>query len=346
MASSFRDRTNEFHSMCERIRTRTHTPTSILERRALLSPEPSNASITKKNSKKAPHARSEFSVMAAEISRQITNTASKLEKLTKLAKRKTLFDDRPVEISELTFIIKQDIAKLNKQIAMLQDYTKHQKQASKQATEHTSNVVVALQSKLADTSMSFKDVLEIRTENMKMSKDKRDQFLFSAAEQGADPALANSPLMKSRRRGLETTPISSQQAQPTNSVALLEETKEPEQQESTLSLGIPMITQQQQQEMMVMEQDRYIDHRSSAIESIESTIAELGSIFQQLATMVAEQRETVQRIDQNTDDIEMNVMGAQRELLKYYTSISSNRWLIIKIFVTIVLFFLLFTFIM
>ncbi|OAD02512.1 hypothetical protein MUCCIDRAFT_22487, partial [Mucor lusitanicus CBS 277.49] len=309
---SFRDRTNEFHSMCERIRTRTHTPTSILERRALLSPEPSNASITKKNSKKAPHARSEFSVMAAEISRQITNTAGKLEKLTRLAKRKTLFDDRPVEISELTFIIKQDIAKLNKQIAMLQDYTKHQKQASKQATEHTSNVVVALQSKLADTSMSFKDVLEIRTENMKMSKDKRDQFLFSAAEQGADPALGN--------------------------VALLEETKEPEQQESTLSLGIPMITQQQQQEMMVMEQDRYIDHRSSAIESIESTIAELGGIFQQLATMVAEQRETVQRIDQNTDDIEMNVMGAQRELLKYYTSISSNRWLIIKIFVTIVLF--------
>jgi syntaxin 5 len=62
--------------------------------------------------------------------------------------------------------------------------------------------------------------------------------------------------------------------------------------------------------------------------------------------MVAEQRETVQRIDQNTDDIEMNVMGAQRELLKYYTSISSNRWLIVKIFVTIVLFFLLFTFIM
>lgn len=102
---------------------------------------------------------------------------------------------------------------------------------------------------------------------------------------------ANSPLMKSRRRGLETTPISPS----ANSVALLEETKEPEQQESTLSLGIPMITQQQQQEMMVMEQDRYIDHRSSAIESIESTIAELGGIFQQLATMVAEQRETVQR---------------------------------------------------
>jgi syntaxin 5 len=53
---------------------------------------------------------------------------------------------------------------LNKQIAMLQTYTKEQKIGSKQATEHSSNVVVSLQSKLANTSMSFKDVLEIRTE--------------------------------------------------------------------------------------------------------------------------------------------------------------------------------------
>ena len=87
--------------------------------------------------------------------------------------------------------------------------------------------------------------------------------------------------MKTRRRN---QPIEE------NKTAVLQE-----QEESTLSLGIPMISQQQQQEMMVMEQDRYIDHRTSAIESIESTIAELGSIFQQLATMVAEQRETVQR---------------------------------------------------
>ncbi|KAI7902343.1 t-SNARE [Cokeromyces recurvatus] len=319
----FKDRTTEFHSLCERIRSRSHA--TISDKRALLSPDLSKENQTSK--KRLP--RSEFSLMAAEISRQITHTAGKLEKLTKLAKRKTLFDDKPVEINELTFIIKQDIAKLNKQIAMLQDYTKHQKQNSKQATEHTSNVVVALQSKLADTSMSFKDVLEIRTENMKISKDKRDQFLFSTMEQTADTGLVNSPLMKSRRRG-----------------AIEEEEEEKKEQESTLSLGIPMITQQQQQEMMILEQDRYIDHRSSAIESIESTIAELGGIFQQLATMVAEQRETVQRIDQNTDDIEMNVMGAQRELLKYYTSISSNRWLFIKIFVTIVIFFLIFTFIM
>jgi syntaxin 5 len=52
--------------------------------------------------------------------------------------------------------------------------------------------------------------------------------------------------------------------------------------------------------------------------------------------MVAEQRETVQRIDADTTDIADNISGAQRELLKYYASISSNRWLMIKVFGAII----------
>lgn len=85
-------------------------------------------------------------------------------------------------------------------------------------------------------------------------------------------------------------------------------------------------------------QEGYIQQRSTAIESIESTIAELGQIFTQLAQMVAEQRETVQRIDADTQDIADNVSGAQRELLKYYASISSNRWLMLKIFGVLIVF--------
>lgn len=61
--------------------------------------------------------------------------------------------------------------------------------------------------------------------------------------------------------------------------------------ESPQSLGIPMISQQ----VMIEQQDQRIEQRSNAMETIESTIAELGGIFSQLATMVAEQRETIQR---------------------------------------------------
>jgi syntaxin 5 len=38
-----------------------------------------------------------------------------------VAKKKSLFDDRPVEIQELTYIIKQDINNLNQQLAQLQE---------------------------------------------------------------------------------------------------------------------------------------------------------------------------------------------------------------------------------
>ena len=100
-----------------------------------------------------------------------------------VAKRKTLFDDRPVEISELTYIIKRDIASLNQQISQLQSITQSGQGLSgrgKQAEEHSNNVVVMLQGKLASTSMGFKDVLEIRTQNMKASKARTDQFGYAS----------------------------------------------------------------------------------------------------------------------------------------------------------------------
>jgi len=89
--------------------------------------------------------------MASTIGKDISSTTVKLGKLAQLAKRKTLFDDRPVEISELTFVIKQDIASINKQIATLQADVKQRKaQGSsktaeeKQVEEHNNNVVMLL----------------------------------------------------------------------------------------------------------------------------------------------------------------------------------------------------------
>lgn len=93
-------------------------------------------------------------------------------------------------------------------------------------------------------------------------------------------------------------------------------------------------------DQIVIFKDAYLQQRSTAIESIESTITELGSIFSQLAQMVAQQGEQVQRIDQDTADIENNLQSAQGELLKYYSSISGNRMLMLKVFGMIIVFFL------
>lgn len=93
---------------------------------------------------------------------------------------------------------------------------------------------------------------------------------------------------------------------------------------------------QSDQQLLVMEEaqssNSYIQARGEAIDAIERTIGELGGIFGQLAQMVSEQSEMVQRIDTNTEDVVDNVQGAQRELMKYWTRVSSNRWLIAKMF--------------
>lgn len=65
----------------------------------------------------------------------------------------------------------------------------------------------------------------------------------------------------------------------------------------------------------------YINARGEAIEAIERTISELGGIFGQLASMVSEQSEMIQRIDANTEDVVDNVQGAQR----YDQRISSHQ---------------------
>lgn len=63
-----------------------------------------------------------------------------------MAKRKTLFDDRPVEIAELTFVIKQDLSSLNSQISQLQTLSKSQHSqitrnaGGDQEGEHNKNV--------------------------------------------------------------------------------------------------------------------------------------------------------------------------------------------------------------
>jgi len=54
----------------------------------------------------------------------------------------------------------------------------------------------------------------------------------------------------------------------------------------------PLLQQQsQQQQLMVPAQDTYMQSRAEALQNVESTIHELGSIFTQLATMVSQQGE-------------------------------------------------------
>lgn len=95
-------------------------------------------------------------------------------------------------------------------------------------------------------------------------------------------------------------------------------------------------------QLMQNREDSYLTNRAEAMQNVESTIVELGGIFQQLAHMVKEQGEMAVRIDENITETFANVESAQDQLLKYLNNISSNRWLIMKIFFVLMIFMVLF----
>ncbi|XP_030622020.1 syntaxin-5a [Chanos chanos] len=296
-----RDRTLEFQSACKSLQGR----------------QIQNGGQTSKPDLSALKQRSDFTVMAKRIGKDLSNTFAKLEKLTILAKRKSLFDDKAVEIEELTYIIKQDINSLNKQIAQLQELLRSRKgQNGRHIQTHSNTIVVSLQSKLASMSNDFKSVLEVRTENLKQQRSRREQF-SQAPVSASSPLLANnfssSVLMQDESRSLGSD------------VAIDMESR-----------ANPLQLQ------LIDEQDSYIQSRADTMQNIESTIVELGSIFQQLAHMVKEQEETIQRIDANVEDTQLNVEMAHTEILKYFQSVSSNRWLMMKIFLVLIVFFIIF----
>lgn len=107
----------------------------------------------------------------------------------------------------------------------------------------------------------------------------------------------------------------------------------------------PLLPQQQNQTQQLMlydESDNYVQQRAETMQNIESTIVELGGIFQQLAHMVKEQEEMVERIDTNVQDAELNIEAAHGQILKYFQTVSKNRWLMIKIFGVLIMFFIFF----
>lgn len=229
---------------------------------------------------------------------------AKLERLAQLAKKKTLFDDRPVEVEELTFVrqpsehsemedpqltqeqvIKQDLAQLTQALAQLREVSRkeHPKAwvkgphaAVDQEGEHGKNVVVMLSGRLENMTDSLKGVLRTRMDNMLSSKARTEKFVSNVSQYSQnllDPSRSDSPLYNNNSS-------SSRAAQ-----------------EDTLSLEPAGSSETQ---MLMMEEAQvhnpYIRQRGEAIEMIERTMNELGGMFSQLAQMVQEQGEQIRQV--------------------------------------------------
>jgi syntaxin 5 len=151
-------------------------------------------------------------------------------------------------------------------------------------------VVVSLQSQVANVAANFKDVLEVRTKNIQASRSRQDNFVssVSARSQIVDSSRSESPLYQSTAAGSGMGGRPQSRSGYNSNPDLL--SLDPSSSSSALMRGSG--GQQSDQQLLIMEEaqptNTYIQQRGEAIESIERTINELGSIFGQLAGMVSE----------------------------------------------------------
>eukprot|EP01111_Echinosteliopsis_oligospora_P010229 TRINITY_DN3147_c0_g1_i1.p1 TRINITY_DN3147_c0_g1~~TRINITY_DN3147_c0_g1_i1.p1 ORF type:complete len:250 (-),score=81.67 TRINITY_DN3147_c0_g1_i1:146-895(-) len=236
-----KDRTQEFNSVAESVRSKQANQKPW------------------KNTAKSQ--KSKFMIVAAQIGRDIYDTTEKLHKLTALARNKSLFNDPTVEIEELTFIIKQDIQNLNRQIGTLHDFSGTGSNNSKQGEAHSNTVITYLNSKLSDTTKGFKDVLSVRTETLKSQQERRQRF------------TGTTPVTPPPSRALSTASSSSSSSSANSDPYSSRHHDLPESQTRTggeVAISMPSI---------LIQQEDYTSSRTMAAESIEKNSSRITGCF-------------------------------------------------------------------
>jgi syntaxin 5 len=328
MRSSQRDRTAEFLAILDSARAASAKGTQ--DGQPLLTKTPLQLAQAAQTA--TPH--SDFTRLASQVGGDIAQTSVKLQKLTTLAQRRSLFDDPTAEIQELTFVIKQDIGGLNARLDDLQKLRDAARRSSnKQAGDHSENVVDSLKSRLGSTAEGFKSVLKMRTESLAAQQDRRSHFMGASASGSQKPSAGNG--------GPFPVSVPALSRDGPNSVAL---------DLGGGSLGGGSTRGggggdggQHLSLMRRPQESSYQEARADAVRQVESTIVELGQIFSQLATMVSEQGEMVERIDANVEETVANMDAGHSQLMVYYNSISGNRALILKVFGVLLAFLVIWT---
>jgi syntaxin 5 len=248
-------------------------------------------------------------------SHKIRDSIEKLERFTHLAKKRTVFDDG--ELNRLIKEIRNDISETKKQLDDLRSKCEPRQ-------KHTENIVAILNRKLANVTSNFKSTLEMRSRSVQQQTARHELFAGPVPSTSSS-YQPNGPVVLDMGAGrhLPQDPF--------------HETPYPPHQQLQQQQQ-----QQHQQQSLVLDDRLDLTERADKMQIIESTIVELGTVFNQLATLVQDQGETITRIDMNISETTANVEAAHDALLRYFTSINSNRWLILKVFGVLFFFFIVF----
>ena len=120
---------------------------------------------------------SDFAKVTSALSANVHATSQKLQTLTKLVKKKGLFDDKTEEINSLTVAVKDDITYINSELEKLESYVRNNRSGTNQNKLCNQNIVGALKDELIGTTKEFKDVLQLHHQNMENTQQRKQKLV-------------------------------------------------------------------------------------------------------------------------------------------------------------------------
>ena len=328
--ASVRDRTKE---LCRRRRARGEDPRDARPRVVARGRVPLGPLVAPVN----PPSTTGTNVGVLRMASRIVDTASTARARNSNASRSSpsaaACSTTPRARSPSSAVIKQDITALNTAIAELQNRARRASasSANKRRGPRLLTVVDTLKSRLMGATKSFKEVLTVRQENVKSQNARRQMFSNNAGPGG---------------RGARPNPFARGAAGPGGSAisrAIAQDGMSgglggggnlqggragggllPHAHRRRWGAGLAT-GGQQQEPVLARQSGSAASARSEALQNVERTITELGGIFQQLATMVAEQGEIGGAHRRKRREVRRGVDSAQTQSRKYLNSISSNR---------------------
>mmetsp|Transcript_1941 Transcript_1941/g.4469 ORF Transcript_1941/g.4469 Transcript_1941/m.4469 type:complete len:297 (-) Transcript_1941:160-1050(-) len=251
---------------------------------------------------------------SSEIGRDIQTMQNQIDELRKVARKKNIFDDKSSKSDQLIVQIKQMCEQTEQKIQRLDQQASSSgslRSGGKQAGEAAKNAVEALKLRHKDITLDFYRVCEERNRAAMAMQKQRDLYGTrpqAKAIRGAD--YFDSGGGSSSSGGTEMTAMGGE------NVGLMRGGKQ-------IDPG-------------------YADSRAEAMQTVQRAIADVGQMFKRMRDLINEQEYAVMRIDQDVTDTQDNLDQAEKSLLQYLDSISSNRMLIIKVFAIIIGFIVFF----
>lgn len=318
--------------------------------------------IASKKTPEVPKTKTAFNEAASEIARGIHKTSALLTKLSNLVRRQGLFDDPTDEINNLIYRIKQDLDELNGKCDSAQQYIESKKSMfsdQNQSSAHNVKVVSHLKTDLMHTTKSFKSVLEMRSSKMKDQQSRRVELIGNgilSPLRSLEAQQQNQSKNQAGKSGSVTKDgIATGSAGVLTSNSLVKRAIAPKLpspygdpygvSNSSNSFFTSSNMEQQQQQLLLdpIAETQYFDAREKAVTEVEKTIGELGTLFTRLSTMISEQQELVERVDEDIESATTDANNAHGLLMKAYEKASSNSGMYMKLFAILAIFVLFFT---